>query len=324
MSQGNTSTSLWNRLTSLIGRENITASDICQDENLHLSVAALLVHVATADEEFEENEYNLIRALLVEEFSLPYEMVTRLVEDAKKQTEESLDLYGFVRIINRNLDQEGRRDIVRMLWHVVFADEKIKPWEDVMMRKICHLLGVSQHDSVALKEESYESKIWKKITDFVAREDIGYSDFSVEQNLHIATAALFIHAALSDSEFHETEMDKICAMIKDRFGYDDALIEQLIKHANRTRNEQMNVDSFIDVVNKNFDADEIKNFFRMVWEIIIADGKIHPFEQHLANMLAPHFNIGPLEHENIKSTVIGESSHFKSKIQQTLDDSNTS
>jgi len=312
--------SVWQKLSNLVSREDLTTEDLCNNENLHLSVAALLIHVATADDDFDIKEEKIIRALLIDQFELPYDVVTRLLSEAHQQTEESLDLYRFVRIINRNLDQEGRKDIVRMLWHVVFIDEKIKHWEDVMMRKICHLLGVVWHDSVELKEEAYETKMWQKITDFMSRDDIGYSDLSVDQNLHIASAALFLHAALADEEFHEKEFEKITIMIKDRFQYEDALIEQLITHANRTRNEQLNVDAFIQIVNDNLGSDEIKNFFRMIWEIIIADGKIHPFEQHLANMLAPNFNIGPMEHEEIKNSVVGESTEFKSNIQKIIED----
>lgn len=163
-----------------------------------------------------------------------------------------------------------------MLWRVVFADGNIKHKEDQLMRKICHLLGVVWHDSVILKEEVYDMRMWDQIVAFFHNEDIAYSDFSQEQNLHISAAALFIHAALADKEFHETEFERIKEMIQNCFGYSEELIEHLITHADRTRNEILDIDEFIDIIRARFSAEELRGFFAMIWEVIIADGKSTP------------------------------------------------
>jgi len=312
---------LWDRLTSFISRQDISAEALRQDDNLNLSIAALLVHVAAADDDYDESEQKTIRAILLNELNIPYELTTRMMEEAKKKTAEAIDFYGFVRVINRNFDQEGRLDIVRMLWRVVFADGKIAHNEDQLMRKIGHLLGVVWHDSLILKEDVYDMRMWEQIVEFFHSEDIAYSDFSQAQNLHISAAALFIHAALADKEFHETELERIKEMIQNRFGYSEELIEHLITHADRTRNEILNIDEFIDIIRAKFSPEEIRGFFAMIWEVIIADGKIHPFEQRLANLLAPRFNIGPQEHEEIKHEVLGKASRHKSSIQKLLEES---
>ncbi|TVQ82576.1 MAG: TerB family tellurite resistance protein [Micavibrio sp.] len=154
--------SFWQKLTGLVGKKELSKEEICQEENLRLSVAALLVHVAAADDDFDKTEHLTIRTLLSNEFDLTGEMLDELVDEAKTSTEEAADLYGFVRNINNTLDQEGRQEIVKMLWQVVFADGKIKHNEDSLMRKICHLLGVVWHDSVLLKEEVYAAHAAKK------------------------------------------------------------------------------------------------------------------------------------------------------------------
>ncbi|TNE28258.1 MAG: TerB family tellurite resistance protein [Alphaproteobacteria bacterium] len=323
MLRDNKNQNLWDRLTGLLARENLSAADLRQGDNLNLSIAALLVHIAAGDEDYDEKEQRAIRAILLNELDIPYEMITRMMEEAKKQSDDAIDFYGFVRVINRNFDQAGRLDVVRMLWRVVFADGKIKHKEDQLMRKICHLLGVVWHDSVILKEEVYDMRMWDQIVDFFHNEDIAYSDFSQEQNLHISAAALFIHAALADKEFHESEFERIKDMIRNRFGYSEELIEHLITHADRTRNEILDIDEFIDIIRAKFSPEEIRGFFAMIWEVIIADGKIHPFEQRLANLLAPRFNIGPMEHEEIKNEVLGKASRHKSGIQKLLEESGT-
>lgn len=321
MLRDNRNKNLWDRLTGLLTRENLNAADLRQEDNLNLSIAALLVQVAAGDDNYDEKEQRSIRAILLNELGIPYEMTTRMMEEAKKQADDAIDFHGFTRIINRNFDQEGRLDVVRMLWRVVFADGKITHGEDQLMRKICHLLGVVWHDSVILKEEVYDMRMWDQIVAFFDNEEIAYSDFSQEQNLHISAAALFIHAALADKEFHESEFERIKEMIQSRFGYSEELIEHLITHADRTRNEILDIDEFIEIIRKRFSREEIRGFFAMIWQVIIADGKIHPFEQKLANLLAPRFNIGPMEHEEIKNEVLGKASRHKSSIQKLLEES---
>ncbi len=148
--------SFWDRVTSFVTREDLSVIEICHEDNFRLSVAALLIIVATSDKDFVEEEHQLIKTLLVEEFDLPNKAVEELIANAQNEAEDAIDLYGFIRIINKNLDQEGRQDIVRLLWRIVFADRKIKHLEDNMMNKLCHLLGVSKSDSVAIKNEIYE------------------------------------------------------------------------------------------------------------------------------------------------------------------------
>ena len=136
------------------------------------------------------------------------------------------------------------------------------------------------------------------------KQDLSYQDLLEKQNLHIAAASLFVHTALADKQFHRKEFNKIHLMIKDRFGYDDALIDHLIIHANRTNNEQLDVDAFIDVLNRNLNIKQKHDFLKMVWRIIIADGKIHPFEQQLADVVSSRLYIPRTEHEEIKMSVL--------------------
>lgn len=83
MMRDNKNQNLWDRLTGLLARENLSAADLRQDDNLNLSIAALLVHIAAADEEYDENEQRTIRAILLNELDIPYEMITRMMDEAK-------------------------------------------------------------------------------------------------------------------------------------------------------------------------------------------------------------------------------------------------
>ena len=169
----------------------------------------------------------------------------------------------------------------------------------------------------------YSKQMWKKMTNFISRPDISYNDLLEKQNLHIAAASLFVHTALADEEFHRKEFNKIKLLIKDRFDYDDILIEHLIAHANRTNNEEMDVSKFIEVINRNLSENKKEDFLGMIWHIIIADGRIHPFEQHLANMLAAHLKINSNKHEQIKNRVLSKEAEYRSDIRELLIENTT-
>lgn len=150
--------------------------------------------------------------------------------------------------------------------------------------------------------------MWNEFEALMTNPNLGFSDLTDTNNLNIAVATLMVHAAFADEEFHENESHTIRALLQERFGYDDTLLDNLIINAGITsaHDTSLDIDGFIQSVNENLEHDEIRDFFKMIWRIIIADGRIHPHEQRMANMLAPRLHIGPLEHEEIKNTALGE------------------
>lgn len=164
--------------------------------------------------------------------------------------------------------------------------------------------------------------MWQEINSLVHNHDLRYADFYVQDTVNIAVATLLVHTAFADKSFHQDEVDMIRGMLKDRFGYNDAIIDDLIISAGVTGDAYVDIHELIDTIKNNFNDQEIREFFKTIWHIIMADGKIHPLEQRIANILAARFNIGPMEHEEIKREVLMNSGPgFKTAVQKILDDS---
>lgn len=121
--------------------------------NLHLSTAALLVYVSTADGEFSDAEREQLITCLVDQFELSTETAHHILADAETQQCDATCLYQFTRAITDQLDQDGRQDIVRLLWRVALVDNHIDNFEANMLAKVAGLLGVSTRDRVLLKQE---------------------------------------------------------------------------------------------------------------------------------------------------------------------------
>src|SRR5205085_11431903 len=78
------------------------------------------------------------------------------------------------------------------------------------------------------------------ISDFI-EGDKHPSQFA-ENDYRLAAAALLVHAAAIDGEMSDSERDKLHAVIKQRFGLDDATTAELIAKA--TAAEQESVDLY--------------------------------------------------------------------------------
>jgi uncharacterized tellurite resistance protein B-like protein len=72
---------------------------------------------------------------------------------------EAVDLYSFTSLLNRSLDEDGRRRMVEMMWQIVFADGRMNEFEDNIVWRASDLLGVSARERVELRRSvSAESK----------------------------------------------------------------------------------------------------------------------------------------------------------------------
>ncbi len=142
----------WASIVDFVNRDDLTVSDFQEEDNLRAAIAALMVHIALSDRDFSETERAQITKILSDRFELHEDDVAQLLFRAEKMQDDAIDLYGFTNVITRNADHEERLEIVYQIWHVILADHHIDKFEDHLIRKICHILGVHQHDSIAQRD----------------------------------------------------------------------------------------------------------------------------------------------------------------------------
>jgi uncharacterized tellurite resistance protein B-like protein len=122
-----------------------------------LAAAALLIHVMSIDGKETGDEQDKLLELLKRQFSLDDDAADELIASATSADRESVDLYGFTSVINRSLDEDGRRRIVRMMWEMVYADGRMNEFEDNVVWRASDLLGISQRDRVEMRREVAET-----------------------------------------------------------------------------------------------------------------------------------------------------------------------
>ena len=135
---------------SRLFRDKETTPDLHHEPRL--AVAALLVHLAAVDGSTSEAERDAVRHALMDYYDLDEDEVEGLVTEAHKRDSEAVDFYRFTSAITQ-LPEDERIEIIRMMWQVVFADDKNHELEDNMVWRIAELIGVSARQRTVLRSQ---------------------------------------------------------------------------------------------------------------------------------------------------------------------------
>jgi uncharacterized tellurite resistance protein B-like protein len=119
-------------------------------DDYRLAAAALLVHAAAIDGDISALERDKLHAVIKRQFGLDEATTDELVAEATAAEQESIDLYHFTSLINRSLDEDGRRRMVEMMWEIVYADGRISDFESNLIWRAADLLGISSRDRIEL------------------------------------------------------------------------------------------------------------------------------------------------------------------------------
>lgn len=114
--------------------------------DLELAVAALLIEAGRMDSSFDAAERKAIERILADRFSLTPDAVRALVADAEAKIAHTAQYYPFTREICTRLSREQRIEILEMLWKVAYADGRLDPYEDALLRQIAGLIHVADRD----------------------------------------------------------------------------------------------------------------------------------------------------------------------------------
>ena len=121
-----------------------------EHDDYRLAAAALLVHAAAIDGTVSDAEREKLHAVIKRQFGLDEETTDELVAEATEAEHEAIDLYHFTRLINRSLEEDGRRRVVEMMWEMVYADGQVSEFERNLIWRAADLLGVSSRDRIEL------------------------------------------------------------------------------------------------------------------------------------------------------------------------------
>lgn len=120
-------------------------------ERIQIATCVILLEVAKSDDEFSSIEKTTVTALLRKQFKLSPDAVEELIEIANQKRDESIDLWQFTNLINRNYTKEEKMKIIEAVWKVIYADRKLDKYEDHFVHKLAKLLQLKHHELIDAK-----------------------------------------------------------------------------------------------------------------------------------------------------------------------------
>ena len=117
-----------------------------------LAAAALAVHAIAVDGEASAEEKRALRRVLKDSYSLDEKETEALIVQARALDREAVDLFSFTSRLKRALSIEERRDVVAMLWELVYADGAVHELEDNLVWRVAELLDIPTRDRVVLRQ----------------------------------------------------------------------------------------------------------------------------------------------------------------------------
>lgn len=126
-----------------------------------LAAAALMVEVAAHDGEISRIEREHIMALLEHKLNLSKAEALELFVEALATQDASNHMLGFTRKIKDHFDEEGRENILELLWEVVFADGEEDSYESNLLRRVTGLLYISDKRSGQIRKKVKDKRAVK-------------------------------------------------------------------------------------------------------------------------------------------------------------------
>ncbi len=110
---------------------------------LQLAVAVLLHESTRVDLETHEAELAAAEQALAGLFGLDPAGCSALLTEARGKIGHITSYYAQVAVIKRDFSMEQRVALIEQLWRIAYAHHPLDPYEDHFVRKIAHLLHVS-------------------------------------------------------------------------------------------------------------------------------------------------------------------------------------
>jgi len=142
---------MFNKLKSIFDKKIEEENE--QFDTVQIAISTLMIQTAVYDGVFDEQEKSEILELIKKYFNFNEDQKLSLFKIAMKVNDDSNDMQQFTRVLNDNLSEEEKLNIIEMLWKIIISDGHIDDYENALIRKISGLLYISDRDVGQIKKK---------------------------------------------------------------------------------------------------------------------------------------------------------------------------
>ena len=128
-----------------------------EKDETFIEIACLLIHASKIDENYTENEKNIIKKTLIKLGCLEND-VENLIIKALEIENSSNQILNFTRKL-KDVEEDKKISIVEALWEIIYSDKKSDMYEDNLMRRLTGLLYLDPKIVGDIKEKIKVEKI---------------------------------------------------------------------------------------------------------------------------------------------------------------------
>ena len=121
------------------------------EENLQIACAALLIELTRADFQVHPEEEAEVSAALRAAFALPDSTLQPLITLAEESVNHAVSLHDYTKLIHEHYTSEQKKELLRLMWSVAYADDALDKHEEHFIRKVAELLYLPHTDFVHTK-----------------------------------------------------------------------------------------------------------------------------------------------------------------------------
>ena len=125
--------------------------NISKDNESLCKIAALLIHAAKIDENYEETEKDIIKKTLIE-LGAEKSNIDDIISKATTIEENSNQILDFTREI-KNSPESDKIKIIESLWKIIYSNNNADMYEANLMRRLAGLLYINPKIMGDLKEK---------------------------------------------------------------------------------------------------------------------------------------------------------------------------
>jgi len=118
---------------------------------LKVSTCVILLEAATADSNFSAEEQEKIIQILKSRFQMDDRSIKELIDKSTAERENSTDLWYFTNLINENLDNEEKYNLMESVWEVIYSDGTLDKFENYIAHKLLNMLNLDHSRFIELK-----------------------------------------------------------------------------------------------------------------------------------------------------------------------------
>ena len=115
------------------------------------------------------------------------------------------------------------------------------------------------------------------------------------KNLQIATCALFLEIANSDSEFTAEERSQIIEIMKVLFSLEETQVYELLNLAEDHLSKSVSLYETTSFVDKNMSADDKYELVKNLWRLVFSDSVLNKYEDHLMHTIGTNLKLSHRE-----------------------------